>query len=116
MPNLHLTIGGRAYTVSADQDEQPHIEMLGRMIDERARRAGLASGQSEVRMLLVAALMLADELHEEHRKEPPPPPVAAPQDTAEAVQARAATLARINALAERVEKLAGHLEEPRANA
>lgn len=121
MPNLQLTIGGRGYTVSAEVDEQPHIEMLARMIDERVRRAGLASGQSEARMLLVAALMLADELHEEHRKEPPPPPVihAAPElAVAEPVMpaVRAEMVARIEALAERVEKLGRHLEEPRASA
>jgi cell division protein ZapA len=116
MPNLQLTIGGRGYTVSASDDEQPHIEMLARMIDERVRRAGLAGGQSEARMLLVAALMLADELHEGHRKEPPPPPVLATTAAPQPTQIREEVVARIDALAERVEKLAEHLEEPSSSA
>lgn len=125
MPNLNLTIAGRTYTVSAAADEQDHIAMLGRMIDERVRRAGSGSGQSETRMLLIAALMLADELHEEHRKEPPPAPAPAPMPAPEpepepesppGEAARAAVLARIEGLAARIEKLARHLEEPRTSA
>lgn len=125
MPNLNLTIAGRTYTVSAAADEQDHIAMLGRMIDERVRRAGSGSGQSETRILLIAALMLADELHEEHRKEPPPAPAPAPAampapepepESAPGEAARAAVLARIEGLAARIEKLARHLEEPRTSA
>ena len=108
MSNVTLTVGGRPYTVSAADGEEAHIEMLGRMVAERAARVGGGAGQSETRMLLVASLMLADELHELHRQMPPPQsdvPSAAPAPSAE-------VLARIEALAARVERLAAHLEEP----
>ncbi|OYU35297.1 cell division protein ZapA [Novosphingobium sp. PASSN1] len=108
MSNVTLTIGGRPYTVSAADGEEAHIEMLGRMVAERAARGGGGPGQSEPRMLLFAALMLADELHELHRQMPPP------QDTAEqpaAPEPTAEVIARIETLAARVEALAAHLSE-----
>ncbi|BEV00124.1 cell division protein ZapA [Novosphingobium olei] len=104
MSNVTLTIGGRNFTVSATDGEESHIEMLGRMIDERARRIG-AQNQSEPRMLLFAALVMADELHEAHKAAPPPAaeplPPAGPSPE---------VLARIDTIAARVEKLAMHLE------
>jgi cell division protein ZapA len=108
MSNVTLTIGGRPFTVSAADGEETHIEMLGRMIAERAARGGASPGQSEPRMLLFAALMLADELHELHKQLP------APGSQAPAPEAKPAAevIARIESLAARVEKLAAHLEEP----
>ena len=114
MSNVTLTIGGRPFTVSAADGEESHIEMLGRMIAERVARGGAGAGQSEPRMLLFAALMLADEQHEAHRNAVPPAP-AAPAPAAEARPA-AEVVARIETLAARVEKLAAHLEEPGAVA
>ena len=105
MSNVTLSVGGRPYTVSAADGEESHIEMLGRMIAERAQRAGGGAGQSEPRMLLFAALMLADELHEAHRNAAPPAPPVETRPAAEVI-------ARIETLAARVEKLAAHLEEP----
>lgn len=113
MSNVNLPIGGRFFAVSCAEGEEAHVEMLGRMIDERAQRMGGAP--SESRMLLVVALMLADELHEAHRQAPPPAanaPAAAP--AAPAIDA--ATIDRINQLAERLEKLGGALEHGPANA
>ncbi|MFM9937743.1 MAG: cell division protein ZapA [Novosphingobium sp.] len=108
MSNVTLTIGGRLYTVSAADGEESHIEMLGRMIADRVARGIGGPGQSEPRMLLFAALMMADELHELHRQSPPPQ-----ADTPEPeVQPAAEVIARIETLAARVEKLAAHLEEP----
>lgn len=107
MSNVTLQIGGRPFTVSAAEGEEEHIEMLGRMIDERVKRMG-GAGQSEARMMLFAALILADELHEEHRKAPPPPPEPV---AAAAAEVPAEVISRIEALAERVEKLAQTLEQ-----
>lgn len=111
MTNVTLTIGGRPYTVSAPDGEESHIEMLGRMVAERAANGAGGAGQSEPRMLLFAALMLADELHELHRQMPPPKEEAEEEAPA-ASHPTAEVLARIETLAARVEKLAAHLEEP----
>ena len=108
MSNVTLTIGGRPFTVSAADGEETHIEMLGRMIAERVDRGGASPGQSEPRMLLFAALLLADELHELHKQLPPP---STPTPEPEAAPA-AEVVARIETLAARVEKLAAHLAQP----
>ncbi len=116
MSNVNLTIGGRVFTVAATDGEESHIAMLGRMIDERAGRLNAGPGQSETRMLLFAALLLADELHDAHRNAPPPPSETAAAEAAEAdlpgPEIAAEVAARIEALAARVEKLAAHLEQP----
>jgi cell division protein ZapA len=112
MSNVNLTIGGRVFTVAATDGEETHIAMLGRMIDERAGKVSAGPGQSESRMLLFAALLLADELHDAHRQAPPPPPETPAADAEEAGRTAAEVAARIEALANRVEKLAAHLEEP----
>ena len=63
MSNVTLQIGGRNYTVACAEGEEAHIAGLGQLID--AKVSDLAtSGHNEVRLLLFAALLLADELHE----------------------------------------------------
>lgn len=102
MSNVTLPIGGRNFTVASADGEESHVEMLGRMIDDRLKRLGGASGQSETRMLLFASLLLADELHEAHKGVVPPPAPAGPTPE---------LLAKVEALAARAEKLAAALEE-----
>lgn len=94
------------FAVSCADGEESHIQMLGRMVDERAKKIG--GGQTETRMLLFAALMLADELHDAHNATPPPQPAVQP---APAAAPDTRIVDRVNALAERIEKLAAALEQ-----
>ncbi len=64
MSNVVLSIGGRTFSVACADGEEDHIANLGIAIDERVHALGDSAGQNEVRMLLYAALVLADELHE----------------------------------------------------
>lgn len=66
MSNVTLTIGSRSFAVACADGEEAHVADLGRLIDEKAAAAG-AQGQTETRMLLFAALLLADEVHELRR-------------------------------------------------
>ncbi|MBB4613875.1 cell division protein ZapA [Novosphingobium taihuense] len=113
MSNVSLPIGGRLFAVSCADGEEEHIEMLGRMVDERARKIG--GGQNEQRMLLFAALMMADELHELHKQAPPPGaepgPSPVPVDVVTDPEAEQRVVDRVLQLAERIEKLAGALEQ-----
>ena len=63
MSNVTLQIGGRSYIVACAEGEEAHVEALGLLIDGKVRDLG-TSGHNEVRLLLFAALLLADELHE----------------------------------------------------
>ena len=112
MTNVTLAIGGRSLTISVAAGEEAHAEMLGRMIDDRVRRLGNIATQGEARMLLFAALMLADELHEVHsRPAPAPAPAAAAAPPAPAALPPE-LVARVTHLAERVENLAQKLALP----
>ncbi len=69
MSNVTLQIGGRSYIVACAAGEEAHVEALGQLIDDKIRDLG-ASGHNEVRLLLFAALLLADELHDARGKGP----------------------------------------------
>lgn len=129
--NITLTIGGRSHIIAIAPEEADHVTMLAQMIDDRVRMLGVGQGQTEARMLVIAALMLADELHTLQKGPPAPAPQAAAPELAvpapaapePAVPAPAAPessgnegeitpdlLTRVAALADRVEKLAARLE------
>ena len=91
MSNVTLTIGGRSYTVACAEGEEAHIETLGRAIDNKLHGMPNIGGQSEARVLLFGALLLADELHEA-RGGKAPPPAADDGRSAEALERLAETL------------------------
>lgn len=103
MSNVSLEIGGRQFSVASADGEEEHVAMLGRRIDEKLRAMGGAAGQSESRMLLFAALLLADEIHEMTVRGGAP----VPEDTGPAL---AKFAEGIEAAARRLENLAAHLE------
>ena len=96
MSNVTLDIAGRKYTIACAEGEEPHIEMLGASIDEKLSRLDNLTGQSPERILLYAALLLADELHEAKGDAPAPPG----EDMAD----------KLEALAERMEGIASAME------
>ena len=101
MTNVKLTIGGRVFTVACAEGEEDHVSALGTMIDGKISDAQDVATLSEPRLLLYAALLLADELHEARQATPPPPP--APALSRDAAK-------RLEAIAARVENLASRLE------
>lgn len=105
MSNVTLKIGGRSYAVACAEGEEAHVTLLGRLIDEKVATMGAAGGQNEVRSLLFASLLLADELHDARQNKaqaPAPAPMAA-----EPMPELAPALERI---AQRIEILADRLE------
>jgi cell division protein ZapA len=106
MSNVNLEIGGRTFSVASADGEEAHVVTLGRKIDEKLRAMGGAAGQSESRMLLFAALLLADEIHEMTQRggHPAPPDNSAELERIARVIEDAA--ARVDALAETLENAA----------
>lgn len=98
MSNVTLTIGDRSFTVATADGEEAHIAGLGRMIDAKLAAMGDQAALSESRMLLFAALLLADELHE------------ARQAGNSGASIDEETGRRIAAIAETLENLAARLE------
>lgn len=65
MAEVTLSIGGRSYNVHCGDGEETHIHRLARMVDEKTAAArGASPGLTEVRQLLFAAILLADEIHD----------------------------------------------------
>ena len=70
MAQIELKIGGNAYTVACRDGEEGHLTKIAEIVDQKAQDARKAvGGVSEVRQLLFASLLLADEL-DEVRKAP----------------------------------------------
>ena len=65
MPQVSVTINGRAYPVACDEGEEQRIRELAQLIDVKVNAFARQVGQAgEGRLLVMAALTLADELAE----------------------------------------------------
>ncbi len=65
MAQVTLTVNGRNYEVACGDGEEERIRSLSREIDARVRAMADAVGQvGEARLLLMASLILADEMKE----------------------------------------------------
>jgi cell division protein ZapA len=98
MAEVQLSIAGRGYSVHCRDGEEPRLQQLARMISDRVDKVKQTSpGLTEVRQLLFAALLLADDLSDAQSnaaKATPPPPAEDP-----------ATLQALESLAERLEAI-----------
>ena len=90
MGQVSVVIGGRTYPLSCRDGDEPHLGALAAGIAAKADGLAAQLGQmSEARLLLMAALMIADELHEARAghfgSAPPDPRLAALVSRAEAL-------------------------------
>lgn len=110
MAEVTLAIGGREYSVACRDGGEDHLRSLAKRVDAKVDEArGAVGTASEVRQLLFAALLLADDLAESanaHAAENGTAPVA--HDPA--------TIQALLSLATRVESMADALEGSRQNA
>jgi cell division protein ZapA len=62
MPEVKITIGGRAFDVACQDGEEHYLRTAAKMLDDEAQvLADQAGRMPESRMLLMAGLMLADK-------------------------------------------------------
>jgi cell division protein ZapA len=100
MADVTLEIGGRQYTVACRDGGEAHLLGLGRKVDAKVAEArGAVGNANEVRQLLFAALLLADDLAEASGPGVDPEIAAA-----------------LTGLATRIESVADALESAPANA
>ncbi|WOF41834.1 cell division protein ZapA [Sphingopyxis indica] len=104
MADVHLNIAGRSYDVHCADGQEEQLRQLAAMVDEKAR--GM-TGSTEVRQLLFAALMLADEASEARGK------VEKAEPESDSLRA-AVALAESRAAAAQDELKAAQLREKRA--
>ncbi len=102
MAEISLTINERSYDVACDDGQEGHIRKLAEHIDERVRDlAGTVGQVGEGRLLVMASLVVADELFEAYKQIHALKPGAEPETgtTAETLEACAK---RIEAIAARL--------------
>ena len=66
MPVVNLLINGHAYPIACDEGEEPRLRELGDYIDKRVQALASAVGAQvgDTRLILMAGLLVADELSE----------------------------------------------------
>ncbi|MCH8090968.1 MAG: cell division protein ZapA [Proteobacteria bacterium] len=109
MGQVAVTINGRSYEVACDDGQEEHLVRLASYIDKKVAELVASVGQvGDTRLLVMSALLLADELSEAYSEltalrdgdgEVPDSPV------------NKALVAGIDTLAQRVEDIAAHLEQ-----
>ena len=101
MAQVTIRINGYAYTVGCEDGQEAHLEQMAAEIEQRINSIKSIGGQSgEARLLMLSALLLADELHDLRNSAKPaelPIPAAASADSE-----RRAKLRRVAARAEEI--------------
>ena len=65
MAQLTLLVNAKPYIVGCDDGQEAHVQSLGDLVDAKVKTLGTGDpGLGETRTMLMAALMLADELTE----------------------------------------------------
>lgn len=102
MATVQLSINGRSYEMRCDDGQEAHLHKLAEFIDEKVRELGESVGPTgEPRLLVMVALMIADELFDAYGRID-----AMSSDAAGSGDSQAAAL---EACAARIEALAGRL-------
>jgi cell division protein ZapA len=112
MSQVGVTVNGRPYKITCDDGQEPRIRRLAQYVDARVGEFVKSIGQvGEARLLLLAALVIADELSDANE--------ALQQERsrlraaeAEAADAAEAAASGVHGLAQRIEALAARLETP----
>jgi cell division protein ZapA len=110
MAQISLTVNGRPFAVACDDGQEARIRRLGQYVDAKVAEFVGSLGQvGEARLLLLAALIIADELadaNEALRLERSGSRAA----QAEAIAAAGAAASGVQGIAQRVEAIAARLE------
>lgn len=69
MPQVNVTIAGKAYRMACGEGEEPHLEELARFYDGKIDEMRQAFGEiGDMRLHVMAALMVADEMTEMRKR------------------------------------------------
>jgi len=112
MGQVTLRVGGFSHPVSCEDGQESHLVALGAEVDRRIASIRQMGGAQfpEARLMLLAALLLADELHDIRTGKVAVPGVAVAPPAPAPAEPNPRLVERIAKLAEKVEKIAGGLE------
>jgi cell division protein ZapA len=105
MATVTVEINGRPYAVGCADGQEERVRILAKQFDAHVRQVSRDVGHvGDIRLFLMAALVLADELHEARLQLQAGPGAAAPVNGAAGGDAGVAEA--LNAVAARIEKIA----------
>ncbi|HQT63390.1 MAG: cell division protein ZapA [Acidocella sp. 20-57-95] len=108
MAQVTIRINGFTYLVGCEDGQEPHLEKMAAEIDQRITSIKAIGGQSgESRLLMLAALLLADELHDTRKASAE----AAPATIEKPSKAASEKHAKLRRLAARAEEIAADLSD-----
>jgi len=123
MPQVSVTINGRQFRMACEDGEEARVTHLAEDLDGRIVQLRARFGEiGDMRLTVMAALALADELSEVKDKLQRLEPELAKLQEASVVSAdraqatQAAVIAALNAAAERIESLARRLNQTLVDA
>jgi cell division protein ZapA len=105
-----LRINGYAYTIGCRDGEEQHLQAMAGEVERRIDTVKAVAGQSgEARMLVMASLMMADDIFEMRNRVAQ---AEAMQATGPEVKPDPRLARRLNKMAKRAEDIAEGLESP----
>ena len=105
MAQVTLRINGYAYTIGCQDGEEKHLEAMGAEVSNRIDGVRAAAGPSgEARMLVMAALMMADDIFDLRAR------LEAAEAAAGGAKADPKLGRKLNRMAKRAEEIAAGLE------
>jgi cell division protein ZapA len=110
MGQVAVTVNGRPFKLACEDGQEPRIRRLAQYVDQRIAEFVKSIGQAgEARLLLLAAIAIADELSDANEA------LAEERSRVRAAEAEAAVAgdaaaSSVHAVAQRVEALAARLE------
>ncbi len=105
MAQLTVKINGYAYTIGCADGQEQHLQAMAEQVESRVDKIkALGSQSGESRLLVQAALLMADELHDLVLE------MAALRRSRHATADNAALNERLSSLANRAEEIAATLE------
>jgi cell division protein ZapA len=118
MAHVNVTINGRQYRMACEDGQEQHLAKLAKNLDERIQELRGKFGQiGDARLIVMAALTIADDLAEMHKRVRQLQDEIAALNDARVVAAdrslatNAAIVAAFNAAAERIENIARRLNQ-----
>lgn len=117
MASVEIIVNGRPYKIGCEDGAEERLVRLARQFDEEVAKLAAQVGQiGDLRLFLMAGLVLCDELEEaEKKRSAAAPSPAAPKAREKDRASAAAAASMVVRAAERIEALAARAEQASAD-
>lgn len=111
MALVSVQINGHSYTVGCENGQERHVQAMAHQVDRRVQRVRDMGFSGDSRVLVLAALIMADEIQDLSGNKVPDATAQAAREAERLRAEQALQNSRLTELAERAEALAMELEQ-----